>query len=286
MNRQNSRSAMIHAAAVALLLSASVATATTGRIDMQSELRELSREAAVLDYSLNNSSVTAHLPDSLRFEGGRLIGQAREQIAQGQVLTAKESLREIALMIYPVSVAGEVDRAGRPAEQQWMSDLKGVIASLIPVAVELSSEKQLHEGSVADAAELYRAGVVALAAGDQQRSRLLLEQAYGGLQRILVDLRSGDYLYVKLPQPGTEAAWEDAARRFNDWQATGEQLLGDWRSLDLEVAQVEEANSRSLDLYREGLALAGRGEWLAATRLVDQACAVLEESWRSMGIDV
>ena len=110
--------------------------------------------------------------------------------------------------------------------------------------------------------------------------------AYNILQAEVANLRSGDFLTIKLDDSTDREAWEEAERRYLDWRFTADWMEQSALSLGADPQLIATGSELAESLYEEAKAHAAEKQWAAAVDSIDRAYAVMEEHWRAAGIDI
>ena len=245
----------------------------------------LLQRIAVMEYSLQRSSVTDHLSPERRDANQRVIERARTLADDGNLATAQELIARVGRDIYEMN-RSQRTLSGYSAADQWRNQRIETMISIFPSAYEIAREKGSETAPLDRAKWSFMDGVSAHRMGRDPLADRLLEQAYQQLQEAVAGLRSGDLLTVSLPEPASPEGWLDAERRYRDWVYTTEAMIADGRVLEREVEPLGGYLERARAHYLAGREAAEREDWASAQGHVDRAYRVMEASWRHLGVEI
>ncbi|HEY5717815.1 MAG TPA: hypothetical protein VIS52_04920 [Motiliproteus sp.] len=248
-------------------------------------LEELTHQSEVIQRSLFDSSVTAMTEPNVHAEASGWLMRAKRNLEVGNLKTARSQLLEAGRLLYPMQPLSSVNLSD-DKQRAWLNQIDAAIATLLPVAYDISAEKGKRSATLGAVKFLQDNGREALASGDLPLADRLLSQAYNGLQQEIVDLRSGDEFVIEQPRAATRAGWEDAERRFVDWRFSADWMIQMAEAMGTDPQLIRTGNQAADSLYREAQSLAQQANWQDATRMLDSAYRVMEQHWRQAGVDI
>jgi hypothetical protein len=250
-----------------------------------SETHEVYAQIRAMEHSVSHSSVSQHLSAEVLEESQDKLARARMQAKIGNYITAHQLVSTVGQHIYTMNNTN-IPVSGYSSREMWIQEMIQSINSIMPVADQIAAEKNRGQDMLSVNQALYRDGLAALKAGDTNSAEILIKGAYKGLQQVVSNLRSGDQLTVALPAENTPEAWQDAARRYNDWLYTSEKLVEMSQINTMEADEIREMLDAAGSRYGKALALADSHEWGQAVATLDDAFLIMENSWRVLGIEI
>ena len=275
------RSNVVLMTAVGVLVGAAGLHANIGNFEQQ----RLAEQARVMEQAVTNSSVTELHSASQRAYKLELIEAAREQLQAGQLEMAAQQLDEAARRLYPMA---EYEGIPLPSErqQQWLSQMERAIDSILPVARDIAGDKQAQIDMLTVSENLYQQAQAQKRQGRYDMAEALLQQAYAEMKRAVVMLRSGDLLVIEQPQSGTEQAWQEAVRRYQDWRYFADWMEQNYTELGVDPNLIAKGSDMADKLFQQARAQAQEGGWGEATARIDRAYLLLEGYWRKAGVNI
>jgi len=277
-----SNTSLFQSTAVALAL---VGAATVQADTNQPLAQKLDQQVLVMQQAVTNSSVTPLYTPSQRDKKMALIDRAKSHAQDGNYKTALNQLEQAGRLLYPMEPVSQIPLKG-DKQQEWLKQMQRVIEAVMPVATEISLEKDSHQESLAAVTQTYQQGLSAWHDNDVGRAETLLTQAYSDLQQLVVGLRSGDQLYIEQPEMGTEQAWVESVRRFQDWRYFADWMQQASVEMGIDPESVLQGSLVADGLFSDAQVHAGQQRWQQASQLLDSAYLVMEEHWRRAGINI
>ena len=237
------------------------------------------------EYSITQSSVSPTLSEQRKSEKLGLLDMARNLAALGNERRAEAILNQIAEQLYPVPT----QRSAASQEQldiERAHAISKAMASILPQAHQIALEKQADQSQLHRLTLDHQVAKSALESNDMSSAHDLLLASYREMKHSVANLRSGDRLFIELPQPDSREGWMDAASRYLDWRYFNRQLLAEMENSNQFFGEIDQANRDADQLYDLASSIALQGDWAQAVDTVDQAFAILEKAWRDIGIDV
>jgi hypothetical protein len=233
---------------------------------------------------LSDSSATAIFTTQEIQKKSHLLEMAHEEAHKGNIKEAEKLLARAGSQLY----AGNAESNNKTVAEleRWVDELIAAMAAMIPRALEIAKEKDLDLMPIESARTIKDKGLKARDSGDLELAASLLYEAYSHLEQLVANMRSGDNLTVELPQKGTEAAWLDSARRYEDWLFIADWLKDQSQAMQLDEEYLENAKRKAEALFALAKKKADDKRWLDANKLVDEAYSVMETAWRDQGVDI
>lgn len=160
------------------------------------------------------------------------------------------------------------------------------MASILPQAHRIASEKKTNQDQLHRLMLDHQIAKAALDSNDVATASELLNTTYRLMKQTVAELRSGDRLYIKLPQPDSREGWMDAAHRYLDWRYFNRELLSEMQLRGINTSDIEKANLDADQTYDLASSIAFQGDWEQAVETVDQAYRILEKAWQNVGVDI
>ncbi|WP_210394690.1 hypothetical protein [Motiliproteus sediminis] len=252
---------------------------------VQPDQAAVAKQVQVMEHAITASSVSDRYAPEERQQKLSLVAGARESLREGHVKTAADQLEQAARMLYPMKEYNGIPLAG-DKQQRWVFQMERVIDALLPVARDIAAEKSATIDMLAVTDTLYEQGRLAAAGGDLNQAERLLTNAYLELQRALVELRSGDLLVIEQPDAGTQAAWKEAVRRYEDWRFFADWMERSSEELGIDPGIIAQGSKEADRIFQQARDEAQQGDWRVATDRIDQAYLTLEDYWREAGVDI
>lgn len=243
----------------------------------------LAADIDMAEWSLRHSSVSKAIPASVLDISLATLARAREELAAGNLRTARDILDRAS---QPLSAMSESALAGRhPNQRARIFETRQTLESIIDAGQRIASEKNAPDDFVARGREAVRQGDALLAAGQQQAAEQILEQAYENVSKRIAELRSGESFYIPAPSGTSYAEWRDGLRRIEERREITRYILLEARADGLDVAPLEQGARTAEALVGSAAAYAGERRWDLALATLDRAYVEYEQSWRSVGVD-
>ncbi len=239
----------------------------------------------VMERAIDQSSVTPQHSSEQRSQLLALIKEAKVLYLTGNVKTASYLLDKAGRELYPMKAAEGIPLSG-VKQQQWLDQMARVISAIIPVAEGIADEKGMGKDFINHSSDLYVQGRAAQANGNADEAERLLTDAYDALQSAVLMLRSGDQLVIQQPSDGSQQAWIEADRRYQDWRYFADWMAQTSDQLGIDAQLVDRGSLEADNLYRQAKLKADSALWLQAIAQIDQAYLTMENYWREAGIDI
>lgn len=273
MNKLNTKLAI-----VCLIFTAPLAAQASDEDSLQDQIR-------FYHYSVTQSSVSPALSEQSKSQKLRLLENARRQVELGHDLVARELLRTVAQRLYRMPANQQASTQAQLGLDE-ANAISKAIESILPQAHRIAMEKQADQEPLHRVMLDHQIARAALEANDMTTASSLLQASYRVLKQTVADLRAGDQLIVKLPEPNSREGWMDAAHRYLDWRYFNRQLLAAARDRGIDTTQLVEANRDADQIYDLASSIALQGDWKQAVATVDRAYRILEKAWQNAGVDV
>ena len=239
------------------------------------------------EFSVTSSSISESFEEDYKLEQLALIDRARKQAKMGNLRTAEGFLQQVAKSIYAMPDKRPSSSSNLSyKDSKRMQSVFNAVDSILPHAQKIALEKESDIYELAQVKSSYLRAKTALSENDAAMAKSIIEQTYLQLKKSVAGLRSGDRLYLTIPDADTREGWQDAAKRFQDWRFLNQHLQSEMQ-YNAESAEVfEQATALADGLYEEASSIALMGNWKSAVEKVDLAYRVLEKSWSQSGIDI
>jgi hypothetical protein len=245
--------------------------------------KALAEEIDMAEWSLRHSSVSKAIPISVMDISITTLNRARQELAAGNVRTARELLQRASR---PLSRMSHSAMEGRhPDEQSRMRETRETLESLIDAAERIAAEKNAPDEFIVAARQAVRQKDALLAAGQEEAAQEILKRAYAALSQRIAELRSGDSFYIAAPAGATDENWRDGLRRIDERREITRYILLEARAEGLDVAPLEQGAKSAEFLVSSATAYAGQRRWDLALATLDQAYIEYEQSWRAVGVE-
>jgi hypothetical protein len=238
------------------------------------------------EFSVTKSSISGLYGEDFKANQMDLIFRAREQANLGNLLTAEGLLQRVAKNIYAMPDEKQSTSSLTIKESQRMQTMLKAVESILPHAQTIAVEKESRIDELAQIKSNVLRAKNELSDDNGVAAKPIIEDAYLQLKQSVAGLRSGDRLYLTIPDPKTREGWQDSAKRFQDWRFLNEYLQAKMKINGADVDVFEKAQSGADSVYEEATSIALKGDWEAAVDRLDVAYRVLEKSWRDAGIDL
>jgi len=233
---------------------------------------------------LSDSSASAIFTTQEIRKKSNLLEMAHEEAHKGNFEEAEKLIARAGSQLY----AGNTESQNKTAAEleRWVDELIAAMAAMIPRALEIAREKKLDLMPIESAKTVGDKGIEARDKGDLDLAASLLYEAYSHLEQLVANMRAGDKLTVELPSTGTEAAWLDSARRYEDWLFIADWLKDQAQAMQLDEEYLDIAKQKAQALFALAKKEAANKRWQDANRLIDEAYSVMETAWRDQGVDI
>ena len=238
------------------------------------------------EFSVTSSSISESFEEDYKLEQLALIDRARKQAKMGNLRTAEGFLQQVAKSIYAMPDKRPSSSNLSYKDSKRMQSVFNAVDSILPHAQKIALEKESDIYELAQVKSSYLRAKTALSENDAAMAKSIIEHTYLQLKQSVAGLRSGDRLYLTIPDADTREGWQDAAKRFQDWRFLNQHLQSEMQSNGSNAEIFEQASTLSDRLYEEASSIALQGDWKAAVDKVDLAYRVLEKSWSQSGIDI
>lgn len=239
----------------------------------------------VMERAVDESSVSEQYSEEHRFKLLALIKEAKVLYLTGNYTEASYILAKTGRELYPMKAAGVIPLSGTK-QQQWLDQMAAVISAILPVAEEIADEKGMGKEFINHSSGLYLQGRSAQASGNADEAERLLTDAYDALQSAVLMLRSGDQLVIQQLSSGSQEAWADAVRRYQDWRYFADWMAQTSDQLGIDPELVERGSLEADRLFEQAKSQADSARWLQAMAQIDRAYLTMESHWRQAGIDI
>ena len=278
----------MQATAVSRAITASLLLGASSMLNantIQPSAEEMKQRVEIMEKAVVDSSVTALYQPEQRQQKLQLIDDARASLRQGNVKTAADQLERAARLLYPMESQDGIPLSS-DKRRDWVAQMDQAIQALMPAARDIAIEKRVSTDLLTLSESLHQQGQAAASAGELARAERLLTDAYLALQNAVVELRSGDMLVIEQPDNGTENAWKEAVRRFEDWRITADWMQYSAEALGVDPSIIAQGSREADQIFQQARSNAQAGEWRQATELIDQAYLTMEDYWREAGMDI
>lgn len=278
MNRMSAPRTLFVTVLVALPFAVQATTLRPTPSEVQDQIR-------IMETSISDSSVSDRLSESDRADKLALLQRARDLAAEGNQTTALDLVEQAGRLLYPMERHDTVTLS-EGKRRAWLEEIVAVMETVLPAAFGIAEEKGVVNADLVTAASLRDHGVAKLAAGDLEAADNLLVDAYNRMQMAVAELRSGELLTVSLESDDPRVAWAEAQRRYQDWLVTSNWMEAVAPAIEADAAEIAAGRTAADAIYREALAHAEAGHWQMAVDTIDRAYLVMEDHWRTAGIDI
>lgn len=254
--------------------------------DIQSHLPsslELAQDIQAAEWSLKHSSVARTIDNSVLDNSMQSLQRAREEMALGNLRTAKEWLRKASV---PLARMNDSAMTGKhPDPLAYKLEIRETLLSLLPVAEKIAAEKSASDAFVRQAREAIVESDKLLQAGQTDAARERLDTAYLAVQERIAGLRRGDAFTLPVADAAQPEKWQDGLNRVEERRAISRYLMIEARAEGNDTRALQTGLQLAEAIVTDASMLAQDRQWGRALEKLELAYAQYESSWRTAGVE-
>ena len=247
------------------------------------QTKALTQEIDEAAWSLKHSSMSTVLDVAVIDKSIAMLNKAREELATGHMRTAQDLVRRASL---PLTQMSEAAMQGRhPDQHRQALETRETLSSLISAADKIAEEKGVTRDFVNAAKSEIQAADQLIANGNNEKALSLLRSAHLTVSQRLADLRSGDVFHIATPTGSSAKEWQDGLRRITERREISRYIEAEARWEGLDTRALERGTRAAEVLVDRASALAQKQRFAQALVHLDDAYALYEQSWRTVGVE-
>lgn len=244
---------------------------------------EVSKAIELAQWSFDRSSLSSEVDKSVVDNSERLLSRSREELAQGNVRTARELVDRA---MAPLAAMRPGASAGKhPDPRLREATLRQTLMSILPEAQRIAHEKRVSDAFVAEARAAVERSDALRGLGQDEAAYRLLVDAYQAVKQRLAGLRTGDDFYLAVPTLPAAEQWSDGLRRIEERRLISQYLLIEAESSGLDVGALNSGIRRAEETVAAAERFATQSQWTSAVEKLELAYTQYEDSWRTAGVE-
>lgn len=244
---------------------------------------EVSKAIELAQWSFDRSSLSSEVDKAVVDNSERLLSRSREELAQGNVRTARELVDRA---MAPLAAMRPGASAGKhPDPRLREATLRQTLMSMLPEAQRIAHEKRVSDAFVAEARAAVERSDALRGLGQDEAAYRLLVDAYQAVKQRLAGLRTGDDFYLAVPTLPAAEQWSDGLRRIEERRLISQYLLIEAESSGLDVGALNSGIRRAEETVAAAERFATQSQWTSAVEKLELAYTQYEDSWRTAGVE-
>lgn len=245
--------------------------------------RELMRQIEAMRWSLNHSSSASRIDAGQRARSEDLLERARVEAMRGRIYVARDLVDQAAEPLAAMSPAAMA--APHPDPWRQFDELRSALDSITEGAALIVDSAETAGVLYAETAAAIRRSDALKRDGATNEALRVLHARYNAVQMIVAARRDGRLLVVELPRDRGAAQWSDGVRRIDDRKELTHVLILEAQAEGIDATALRSALATADESFRTASDHAAGQRWDQAFRWLDRSYALLEESWKSVGIE-